>query len=169
MQLAKATFEILNQLINLLEELRDEEYVQPLDIISQNTIGKHVRHIVEFYEEMIKGLESGTINYDARNRNLKLETDKNLVIVTLNTINTKIFAALYDRPLKLVCVFDPNEEAQLINTTRNREVAYNIEHTIHHFAIIKIAITTHFGDITLPENFGVAHSTIKHQQAVCAR
>lgn len=169
MQLAKATFEILSQLINLLEQMRDEEYVQPLEVISQNTIGKHVRHIVEFYEEMLKGIDTGTINYDARSRNLELETDKKLVIYTLNNINSKLFTSFLDKSLKLACAFDLNEEIQLIDTTLKREIAYNIEHTIHHFAIIKIAINTNFEDISLPDNFGVAYSTIKHQQVICAQ
>jgi hypothetical protein len=169
MVLAGASFEILGQLINLLEQMNDEEYCQPLDVISKNTIGKHVRHIVEFYEEMLKGYEAGLIDYDARLRNTRLETERTFVISSLNSINNKLFTIKSDSPLKLALSVGLTDEKYAIDTTIYREIAYNIEHTIHHFAIIKIAIDTAFDGISLPENFGIAYSTIKHQQTVCAQ
>ncbi|MEM9648432.1 MAG: hypothetical protein AAF969_08120, partial [Bacteroidota bacterium] len=48
-----------------------------------------------------------------------------------------------------------------------REVMYNLEHTIHHHALIKVGIQF-FTDIPLPESFGVAPSTLQHRQA-CAQ
>jgi hypothetical protein len=46
-----------------------------------------------------------------------------------------------------------------------RELAYNIEHTIHHMAIIKQSIIEHFTYIDLPEYFGVASSTVRYASA----
>jgi hypothetical protein len=44
---------------------------------------------------------------------------------------------------------------------------YNLEHTIHHMALIRIGISE-VSDIRLSENYGVASSTIKHLQS-CAQ
>jgi hypothetical protein len=43
-----------------------------------------------------------------------------------------------------------------------REITYNIEHTVHHLAIIGIAIPIHFSYINLSANFGYADSTIQY-------
>ena len=43
-----------------------------------------------------------------------------------------------------------------------REITYNIEHTVHHLAIISIAIPIHFDYINLSANFGYADSTIQY-------
>jgi hypothetical protein len=50
-----------------------------------------------------------------------------------------------------------------------RELMYNIEHTIHHLAIIKIGLNAVAPQIALSEHFGVAPSTIRHKQNICAQ
>jgi hypothetical protein len=70
--------------------------------------------------------------------------------------------------LQLQVIYDDTaDEPIIISTNYFREVAYNIEHTIHHMALIRVGIneTT---NILLPENFGVASSTIKYRKQ-CAQ
>ena len=40
------------------------------------TIGAHSRHIIEFYEQFLNNYQLREINYDARERDLNLETNK---------------------------------------------------------------------------------------------
>ncbi len=40
---------------------------------------------------------------------------------------------------------------------------YTLEHTIHHMALLRIAVYA-VSTIELPEDFGVAGSTIKHKK-----
>jgi hypothetical protein len=58
---------------------------------------------------------------------------------------------------------------QMNNTSYNRELVYNLEHAIHHMAIMKIAVDNAFPQVQMPENFGVAYSTIRYQQQQCAQ
>ena len=53
-----------------------------------------------------------------------------------------------------------------VNTNVEREILYNLEHCIHHLAIIKIGLKIIKPNFKLPENFGLADSTIrfKNQQ-----
>jgi hypothetical protein len=45
-----------------------------------------------------------------------------------------------------------------------RELAYDLEHSIHHQAIIKIAMKNLNSEYALNENFGVARSTIRFRE-----
>ena len=62
---------------------------------------------------------------------------------------------------------DDSNELTRFHTNYYREVAYNLEHTIHHMALIKVGICE-FTDILVPEGFGVAASTIKYRKE-CAQ
>ena len=49
-----------------------------------------------------------------------------------------------------------------------RELSYNIEHAIHHMALLKVAVKQTLTYISLPENFGVASSTIRYRASTGA-
>jgi hypothetical protein len=55
-------------------------------------------------------------------------------------------------------------EMQKVPTNFLRELVYNIEHAVHHMALIRIGVREVAPHITLPPDFGVAASTIRHQQ-----
>jgi hypothetical protein len=44
---------------------------------------------------------------------------------------------------------------------------YNLEHLIHHEALIKVAITS-MTEVAIPESFGVAPSTLQYRKE-CAQ
>ena len=48
----------------------------------------------------------------------------------------------------------------------SRELVYLIEHSIHHYAIIAIALRNEFGHVKIPADFGVAYSTSRHKSNV---
>ncbi len=167
MILQQTTAQILGQLKVLVADLGNEAYAKPLSVLSNNTIGKHVRHICEFFDCMLQALSTEIIDYDNRTRNVLLETDTTYTVKRLDELIRAIQGITENRPLEIVFSYAENETA-VINTLLYREMAYNIEHAIHHMAIIKIAITQEFAYIQVPTHFGVAYSTIQYQQQ-CAR
>lgn len=169
MLLAKATFDILSQIQLLLEQLDESEYAKALPLMHGNSIGKHTRHVVEFYICLLQGLEAEIVDYDARKRDLLLETNLPYVKSTLENICSTIVNTTNDKLLQLRICPNLDGESILVNSSYFRELGYNIEHVIHHMALIKIAVEQYFTDVLLPENFGVAYSTIKYQQEICAQ
>lgn len=168
MSLRTASATILGQIIAVTGQLDEHAYSRPVDILHSNTIGKHVRHIIEFYECLVRGCSSGKLNYDLRNRDLVLETSPRHAMLVLQAITQKLVHC-DDLPMQLEACFDPDAGPVVTQTSFNRELAYNIEHAIHHMAIIRIAIENQFSDVIIPENFGIAYSTIRYQQQTCAR
>ncbi|HOX82724.1 MAG TPA: hypothetical protein PLS08_06825, partial [Chryseolinea sp.] len=78
-------------------------------------------------------------------------------------------STLKEKPLKLDVGYDlHNEDYITINTTSTRELVYNIEHAVHHMAIIKIGIREVAHYVTLPPDFGIAASTLRHKEKTVA-
>jgi uncharacterized damage-inducible protein DinB len=163
-----ASTDIIKQIINVTSQLDNEQFMQPLQVLSGNTYGKHVRHVIEFYNCLLAGHQSGVVNYDARAHNPLIETNKFLAIDELNAVLTAIIR-LEDKPMLLKTDYSGTGNFQTNNTSYNRELVYNLEHAIHHMAIIKIAVQNCFPQVLLPENFGVAYSTVRYLQKQCAQ
>lgn len=165
--LKKASLEIVNQLIEFLQQLPDDIYTKPLLLLSNNTIGKHIRHIVEFYECVFTCSNSGMVNYDVRRRSIRLETDKIFCVGKLHYIATLICSVHTDEKLRLQMSYSAGEPVY-IDSSISRELVYNMEHAIHHMAIIKMSIISINVPVALPHNFGVAFSTIQYKTSACS-
>lgn len=146
---------------NLLSKLTDEQYNFKTTHLSNASIGGHTRHIIELLQCAITGYSAGEIDYVNRNRNLVLETNKNAAQIALINISATI--KLADKQLKLIV--DEIEEtiALPITTTYFREIVYNAEHTIHHLALIKVALIEMKLNV-VDTHFGMAYSTIKYKE-----
>ena len=154
------------QLSESLIRLTKEEYTQPSNILFNATIGQHVRHIIELFLCLEKGYETGLVNYEKRKRDYTIETDKDFAIQLLKDIYHRLERP--DRELVLEAEdYEDNSSIVCIQTNYYREVAYNLEHTIHHMALIKVGLLEISG-IAIPEGFGVASSTIKYRRS-CAQ
>jgi len=166
MQLKTPIQQLFRQLLDVLENLTDTQYSVPVDLLSGATIGQHIRHIVEFFQELDKGYANGTVNYDRRSRSHALEMSRLLAICQLSEMLHSV-----DRPEKdLVLVAHPaagDAAPVVIPTNYSRELLYNMEHIVHHMALLRIGVTA-VTTLTLPPQFGVAASTLQYRQT-CAQ
>lgn len=164
MEIKDTSSQVLEQLVELINKLDNEQFTRPLSVLSGNTIGKHIRHIIELYEQLLLGYDSGVINYDRRKRDLQTETETNYAIDKLKQINLAA-ENKSDKPIQLMLDYSINCQVNdMVDSSYKRELAYNIEHAIHHMAIIKIAIENAYSEIVLDKAFGVAPSTIRFQR-----
>lgn len=149
------------QLTESLNQLTNDEYVQPSRILFNASIGQHVRHIIELFLCLEKGYESGVVNYEKRKRDYQIETNKELAVQLLKDIYHRLEKPNIDLVMEAE---DYEDKAGVVSIPSNyyREIAYNLEHTIHHMALIRVGINE-VSSINLPQEFGVAYSTIKYR------
>lgn len=154
---------VLTQLIDAINMLTLDEYTQKIELMSNSTIGEHTRHIIELFQQLQSGYESGNINYDARKREIRIQTDVDYAVESIATIISHL--ELPNKKIGLSSVYNNNEE--IIESNYYRELMYNIEHCIHHQAIIKIGLLS-LDSFHINDNFGVAKSTIIYREQ-CAQ
>jgi uncharacterized damage-inducible protein DinB len=152
----------LNEIKALLELLPESRYQQPSNILSGATIGQHVRHILEFYVCMLRGSESGQVNYDERERNHKIENHSRIAIGVIDEITEKLHAVSEDCEVLLVGNYGTSEGMVCqIHSSLYRELAYNLEHAIHHQALIKVGLKEAGHEHLISADFGVAPATLR--------
>jgi hypothetical protein len=153
----------LNELILLLNQLSNANYSNPCPELSQASIGEHTRHIVEMFQCLENQYDSGIVNYDKRARNILIQTDTDFAQNQILNIQNNLEKE--NKNLTLVQIIDKEEIR--IESNYFRELLYNLEHCIHHQALIKVAVLQ-FENITIDHNFGVARSTIEYRKQ-CAQ
>lgn len=155
----QATLQTLEQLKTILAGIPAEIYVWPCNSLSQATIGQHTRHIIELFQCLDRGYENSKIYYDKRDRNKKIEEDLHFATEKITEIQDGLIKD--DKPITVH--YDLNNTPTEIQSFYSREVMYNLEHAIHHAALIKVALLQ-FTQIEIPESFGVAPSTLEYRK-----
>ena len=166
MMLKQPIQHVFVQLSETLNQLSNEEYVQPSKILLNATIGQHVRHIIELFQCLEKGYNEGVVNYEKRKRDYQIETNKELATALLKAVYQTIERPNKEITLETEDYYDTMEIAS-IPSNYYRELAYNLEHTIHHMALIRVGVNE-VSTIELPDEFGVAYSTVKYRKQ-CAQ
>lgn len=153
----------LSELSGLLNQLSNEEYCFPFSQLSNSTVGQHVRHIIELFQCLENQYENEQINYDIRKRDNNIETNVEVALNALVTIINSI-----EKPNKnLILQQEVDGDVLFIETNYRRELLYNLEHCIHHQALIKVALLQ-MSHLKFNDNFGVARSTIEYRKK-CAQ
>ncbi|GHN00197.1 hypothetical protein WSM22_16860 [Cytophagales bacterium WSM2-2] len=168
-QLVYACSAILSQLSGAIKQLSDSEFTRPSRILSGSSIGQHLRHTLEFFICMEHGCQHGIINYDKRAHDKMIESDKVIAIEIIERISHFVKNQVTDKALVLEVGYDLNsDESVVVQTNYFRELTYNIEHAVHHMAIMKIGIREIAPNINLPADFGVAASTLRYREETAA-
>jgi hypothetical protein len=149
----------LNELSNLLSQLSNNDYSLPCRELSNSSIGQHSRHIIELFQCLESQYDNGIVNYDNRLRDYEIETNVNsaqkAIVSILNSIE-KVNK-------NLVLQQKISDDVVSVETNYYRELLYNLEHCIHHQALIKVAVLQ-MNHLQVNDDFGVAISTIEFRK-----
>src|SRR5262249_16798673 len=144
----------LDDLRHYLSVIDPVNYQTSLDILSGSTIGQHTRHIVEFYNCLLEqslSITEPVINYANRKRDHRIESEPDHALSYVEVIVEKLQSLNTEKTCLLNCA-EHGQEDLMVHSTIGRELIYNIEHTIHHLAIVKIALKSTMPQIVLPEH-----------------
>ena len=147
------------------ELLRGIEMIANVDDLSYRrtangtgSVGGQFRHNLDFVNSLLNGLAEGRIDYNKRERDLRVEADREhaieqfrLAIRRLADLSTKHFS-------KIVLVRSEVDATTWLMSSVVREAEFVHSHTVHHHALIAEKLAG-FG-LKVTQNFGVAPSTL---------
>lgn len=166
MSINHSAISLLEQTKIVVGQLSNEQFSQSLEILSGSSIGQHVRHSLEFFICLQDALDTKVVNYDERRHDQYLERDVSLARSVATGLQENLNHHLEDFSMVMRASYDIENPTELgIPTSYHRELAYNIEHAIHHLALIKIGLRNAFEHVRIPDHFGVASSTVRYQKS----
>lgn len=155
----------IGQLIGLLDELPGALYRRSFGSRKQHVIGKHVRHIIDHYSALLAAAScpEALLDYENRNRELTLETDRRAGRQRLAVIVQELRQGFSVRHGDELLMRHTSEgEQQLVKTSVDRELVFLASHTIHHMAIV--AMLAEQAGVEVSPDFGVHPSTLRYLQ-----
>lgn len=152
----------LDQIHAFLLNTPQEWYVEMRPPFARGGIGKHIRHVLEFYQ-LVLGAENGVVDYDSRKRESILEEDPEHAASRALELKSVLrdFSDREDEPVTLV--YSDEHDSQRISSTIGRELMFLTSHTVHHMAIIRMIYELLGGNV--PDTFGVAPSTLRYEES----
>jgi uncharacterized damage-inducible protein DinB len=163
--------DLLHQLFDLIETLTDEEYTRKPVGVVESSIGGHVRHNLDHIRALVRGLPTGRVCYDHRDRGTDVESDRAAALDAILRLETELLAFAWDetpRAVVLSALVGPDLPPVLAPTSAERELAFVVSHTIHHNALVRVMVKLIGADV--PDDFGYAPSTIAHRKTrTCVR
>lgn len=152
--------QLWQDLIALCSQLNHKQYTHKSLWLNGVSIGEHLRHTFEFYDCLLLGLETGTVNYDERKRNTEIANNCAYAIEVMEVLIDRLKTVQTDFSIELM-----TKESALPNvqTSLARELVYCLDHAIHHQALIKIGLKELGCYALVNEDFGVAYSTLRYR------
>jgi hypothetical protein len=158
----------LRQALRLLERLEDTVYSATPPGFAPHRAGSHLRHVLEFYQCFLDGLDSSHIDYDARRRDESIERSRQAASQAIGSIIYALLSRAGIREERIVWV--RMEDAQssgvrdsFMESSISRELQVLSSHTVHHFALIAMTLRAH--GVQIDPDFGMAPSTLRHLAA----
>ncbi len=157
---------LIEDCIDVLERLGEVDYRRPSEVLAGSSVGMHYRHVLEFFgcllrPESTQGSEF-SICYDRRSRDLRIESELAYALEISRGLVLMLRSGVDDRPIELM-IETESEEPIRIATSVERELAYNLEHLVHHMALMRIGICALRPEFSISEQFGLADSTRRHR------
>jgi len=149
----------LEKSLILLENMPESAYVDDSVGPFYSSIGGHIRHILDFYTSIFKGLNNYLIDLTDRERNTIIEVDVNFAKMEIKNVLVELENYLnYDLEDKYELVDDLGLGKVSIPTNLYAVLVQANSHTIHHYAIVSQLLFT-FDIVIEDKTFGYNPTT----------
>jgi len=146
--------------------LTDAQYTAAGTGIYKSSIGMHIRHNLDHFAAFFDGLQTGRVDYESRQRNHLIEESVEFATNLIADYSVRLDSITVEAGAKLLVREEDGaslENSQWLPTSCGRELQFLLGHTVHHHAIIAMMLTEKA--LPLPEGFGVAPSTQRHEES----
>lgn len=166
-----ANLHCLEQALELLGRLPESAFARTPERHAR-TVGPHLRHVLDHYSAFIAGLPAFRVDYDARAREPRLECEVEFAAARVREIVGELVLVdedLMELPIQIRLEsggsggLSSMEAENWSHSTVRRELQFLLSHTVHHFALIAVLLERF--EIAVPDDFGIAPSTLKYWQA----
>jgi len=159
----EAAREILLQGLGLLFVVNDQTYSRVIETLYGTSIGNHYRQVLEHFQCLIRGFPAGELDYDARERNARLEHEVTYAsVVTCDVLRAlkRFTPDTLARECKVVCdVRYAATALPALDSNVSRELARCAAQAGHHYAIMRLLCVA-IG-IQVPTEFGSEPPALK--------
>jgi hypothetical protein len=148
----------------LIDRLDDLTYRRSAN--GTGSVGGHFRHNLDFVNNFLNGIAERRIDYNVRERDIRVEIDRRYAVEKMGFAMERIGRVADGVLGRLVYVRSELGLPTWLPSSISRELEFINSHTVHHHALIAEKLAG-FG-IAVPENFGVAPSTLEYWNTVAA-
>ena len=124
------------------------------------SVGGQFRHNLDFVACLLKAVENGQIDYNDRERDTRVETDREYAGKGFGRVVRRLRGLDPKNMGKSLLVRSEVNHSTWLASSFAREVEFVHSHTVHHHALIAEKLAG-FG-VTVSDNFGVAPSTLEY-------
>lgn len=165
-ELIEANVRWLRQALDMVSSVDERAFTTSPKGMAPHRVSGHLRHILEFYECFLDGVESTHIDYDARKRDESLERSRIAAAEKIRSIIHRLETTheLSGDAVVFVRMEDADRgrfQDPFLLSSVSRELQVLSSHTIHHFALIAMTLRLHGCEVD--RDFGMAPSTLRFQ------
>jgi hypothetical protein len=163
-ELTATNIGLLQQALSLVHRMEDTTFSTSPKGLDPHRVGSHIRHVLEFYDCFLAGLEGACVDYDARKHDETLERNRHAAAVKVSSIIRRLEEASSLPEDRALAVRMEDRDADVyLRSSIGRELEALSSHTIHHFALIAVTLRLH--GVEVDPNFGMSPSTLRFQAA----
>lgn len=154
-------FDVLQQCLLVIQQLTPEQYCTAP--VGHSSVGAHVRHGVEHFQQLLNGVQKGRVDYDARERDLSLEQDSSVFETIYGDLIDqlhKLESTNLDHRIVIMQAPGKGMQTRPVASSVERELLFCSSHFMHHLAMMRL-IAQLLG-IQLSSEIGLAFSTAIH-------
>src|SRR4051812_41729070 len=155
-----ALVRLLDDLGDVITRIPDDAFARRPAGRPSGSIGAHVRHCLDHVSALLDGIPAGRVSYDHRARGTESEAVRSAALTRLRALTQAVLDLdphVMCRGVRLHVRLDTRGTCTEVQSTVARELAFVINHTIHHNATMALLLAE--GGTQLPGRFGMAPST----------
>jgi hypothetical protein len=146
------------------ELFRGVTIIRGLDDENYKLIGAQFRHNLDFVNALLNGLVEQRIDYNARQRDPRVETDAAYAEEQMFFAMRRLERFLPDDLDRLVSVRSEINENRWHTSSVSRELEFLHSHTVHHHALIAKILSS--AGVLVSSDLGIAPSTLRFRASL---